>query len=89
MKGNGRKTSVRQLHLLDIAFRGTAHLGSFGGFGPKKVGAICDPADFNGVLELPTGILGPRDGTLIVDLVEPDCDPISWTGGALSLRLKS
>jgi hypothetical protein len=41
MKGNGRKSSVRQLQPLDSAFRGAEHLGAFGGYGPKKVGAVC------------------------------------------------
>ena len=25
-------------------------------------------------------MLGPRDGDVLVDLVEPGCDPISWPG---------
>jgi hypothetical protein len=25
-------------------------------------------------------VLGPRDGTVLGDLVEPNCDPISWPG---------
>jgi len=54
------------------------HLGAHGGYGPKTVGAICDPADFTGVLEVAPGILGPRDGMVVVDLVEPGHDPISW-----------
>jgi hypothetical protein len=56
----------------------TEHLGAFGGHGPKSVGAVCDPKDFSGMMEVPPGVLGPRDGMVIVDVVEPNCDPISW-----------
>lgn len=59
-------------------FRGTAHLGAHGGHGPKRVGAVCDPTAFSGIVELAPGVLGPRDGTVLVDLIEPGCEPISW-----------
>jgi hypothetical protein len=59
-------------------FRGTENLGSYAGHAPKAVGAICDPAAFSGVVEVPAGVLGPRHGTVVVDLVEPGCEPISW-----------
>jgi hypothetical protein len=58
-------------------FRGTEHLGGYGGHG-KSIGAICDPAAFSGVVEVAPGVLGPRHGTVVVDLVEPDCEPLSW-----------
>jgi hypothetical protein len=29
-------------------------------------------------MEVPPGVLGPRDGMVIVDVVEPNCGPISW-----------
>jgi hypothetical protein len=48
----------------------------FAGHSPKNIGAICDPAMFSGVIEVPPGILGPRDGFVAVDLVEPGCDPL-------------
>jgi hypothetical protein len=35
---------------------------------------------FSGVVELPPGILGPRDGDVVVDLIEPGCVPITWPG---------
>jgi hypothetical protein len=53
----------------------TESLGAFGGYGPKSVGAICDPAAFSHVVEIGPGVLGPRHGTVAVDLVEPGCDP--------------
>jgi ribosomal protein L30 len=79
MKGHGRKTLwPKKGQPLTGTFRGTEHLGGFGGHGPKSVGAVCDPKDFSGVMEVPPGVLGPRNGTVIVDIVEPNCDPISW-----------
>ena len=60
------------------AFRGTEHLGGFFGHGPKSVGAICDPTAFSGVVEVAPGVLGPRDGGVTVDLVEPGCEPIAF-----------
>jgi hypothetical protein len=59
-------------------FRGAEHLGAYGGHGPKGVGAICDPSAFNGIVEVPPGVLGPRDGQVVVDLVEPGCEPLEW-----------
>jgi len=58
------------------AFRGTEHLGIYGGHGPKSIGAVCDPTAFSGIVEVGPGVLGPRDGWVTVDLVEPDCEPI-------------
>jgi hypothetical protein len=46
------------------------------GHGPKTVGAICDPALFTHVMEVAPGVLGPRDGFVAVDLVEPGCAPL-------------
>jgi hypothetical protein len=31
--------------------------------------------DFSGVIEVASGVLGPRDGGITVDLVEPSCEP--------------
>jgi hypothetical protein len=62
-------------------FTGTESLAVFSGYAPKSVGAICDPQAFTGVVEVAPGVLGPRDGAVAVDLVEPDSDPTSlpWT----------
>jgi hypothetical protein len=70
--------TTRQLQPLTGPFRGAAHLGAYGGHGPKGVGAICDPAAFNGVVEIPPGVLGPVDGTIVVDLIEPGNEPLEW-----------
>jgi hypothetical protein len=80
-KSNGRVIGTpKKFQRLDRAFEGTVPLGGFMGHGPKSVGAVCDPDVFAGVVELPPGVLGPRDGQVLVDLVEPSCDPISWPG---------
>jgi hypothetical protein len=47
------------------------HLGQYRGYGPKGVGAICDATAFSGVVQVAPGVLGPRDGGVTVDLVEP------------------
>jgi hypothetical protein len=56
---------------LTASFQGTEHLGAESGFAPHGVGAICDPADFTGVVEVPFGVLGVVAGSISVDLVEP------------------
>jgi hypothetical protein len=61
---------------LGPSFRGCEHLGMLGGHGPKTVGAVCDPAMFTRVMEVAPGVLGPRDGFVAVDLVEPGCAPL-------------
>jgi hypothetical protein len=77
-KSFGHKFQMQQRQPLTGEFRGTEHLGAYGGYGPKSVGAVCDPSAFTGVVEVPSGILGPKDGTIVVDLVEPGHDPIPW-----------
>jgi hypothetical protein len=68
-------------------FRGLEPIGSFGGHGPKTVGATCDPTDFTAVFEIPSGILGPVHGSVVVDLVEPGCAPLDWPGTEIDRRL--
>jgi hypothetical protein len=68
---------------LTDAFHGTEQFPGFGGFGPKSVGAICDPAAFTGVVEVAPGVLGPRDGTVVVDLVGPNCEPMPFSSAPL------
>jgi hypothetical protein len=78
MKSFGQKRLSKKLQPLTGTFRGTEHLGANAGHGPKHVGAICNPADFTGVVQVAPGVLGPRDGDVVVDLVEPGCEPLSW-----------
>jgi hypothetical protein len=77
-KSHGRTFGPpRKYQPLTGAFRGTEHLGVYGGHGPKGVGASCDPAAFSGVVEVAPNVLGPRQGVVAVDLVEPGCQPLS------------
>jgi hypothetical protein len=77
MKSFGHKFGPPQKRQpLTSAFRGTEQLGVYAGHGPKAVGAICDPAVFSGVVEVQPGVLGPRDGAVVVDLVEPHVEPM-------------
>jgi hypothetical protein len=77
-KGFGHKSVLsKKLQPLTGTFRGTEHLGAYMGYGPKSVGAICDPSAFSGVVEVAPGVLGPGQGSVIVDLVAPSCVPLS------------
>ena len=75
-----------KLQPLRGTFRGTEQLVSFFGYGPKSVGAICDPAAFSRVVEVPPGILGPFDGGITVELVQPGCDPAAFPWAKIALR---
>jgi hypothetical protein len=71
--GHQMAVSKRQ-PLTGGGFKGCEHFGMFAGHGPKTVGAVCEPTKFTGVVEVPPGILGPKDGFVAVDLVEPGCE---------------
>jgi hypothetical protein len=77
-KSHGQKIGqpTKRQPLIGV-FKGTEHLGGYAGHG-KAPGAICDPAAFCGVVEVPAGVLGPRDGGVTVDLVEPGVEPIEF-----------
>ena len=79
-KSHGQAFLPQKRQPLTGMFKGTESLGAYGGHGPKSVGAVCDPAVFTGVVEVPPGVLGPRDGTVVIDLVEPGCEPLAWPG---------
>ena len=66
--------SPSRLQPLTDAFWGTEHAVAFSGFALKSVGAICNPVNFSKVVEVQSGVLGPRDGGITVDLVEPGHD---------------
>jgi len=76
--GRALSASRKKPQPLTGPFHGTEHLGAHGGHGPKRVGAICDPTAFSGVVEFPPGVLGPRHGSVAVDLIEPGCEPIPF-----------
>ena len=70
--------SVKRQPLTE-AFRGSEHLGLYSGHGPKSTGAVCDPKAFDGVIIVEPGILGPAQGSVGVDLVEPGYEA-EWNG---------
>jgi hypothetical protein len=55
---------------LNAAFRESEHLGLYMGHG-KSTGAVCDPAAFDGLVIVQPGILGPKHGSVGIDLVAP------------------
>jgi hypothetical protein len=71
MKSHDRKVLTFKRQPLTGTFRGSVDLGSYSGFAPRGVGAVCHPDDFSGVMEVPTGILGAAAGSVSVDLIEP------------------
>jgi hypothetical protein len=78
MKGNGQKGVVRRLQPLNGTFPADSASWRLRWIWSQENSSGVQPRAFHGVLELPTGVLGPRDGTVIVDLVEPYFRPISW-----------
>lgn len=85
-KSHGAKLSVTKRQPLARSFRGTESLGTFCGHGPKRVGAECDPAAFNAVVRVPPGVLGPVQGGVQVDLLEPGCEPPEAPWGRILSR---
>jgi len=68
-------SGTAQRQPLTGVFKGREHLGAYGGHGSTSIGAICDPAAFTGVVIVGPGRLGPRDGFVVIDLVEPGSEP--------------
>ena len=48
---------------------------------------MCDPQDFSGVFEAPPGVLGPRNGTITVDLLAVGADPLAHPGEEVGRHL--
>ena len=69
----GLPMSPRNLQPLDSGFRGTEHLGTFGGHGAGP--RITDSSAFDDVMVAPPGVLSGRRGCIVVDLVEPGARP--------------
>ena len=86
-KSFGHKFGSQKRQCLTGAFRGTEHLGAYMGHGPKGAGAICDPIDFSGVVEVAPGVLGPRSGSIVVDLVEPGWQPLAWPANVVQQQV--
>ena len=68
-------SGTAQRQPLTGVFKGREHLGAYGGHGSTSIGAICDPAAFTRMVIVGPGRLGPRDGFVVVDLVEPGSEP--------------
>lgn len=86
MKSAGSKFHPTQRQPLDSGFKGIESLGVFYGHGPKKVGAVCNPSDFNAVVRVPVGVLGPRHGGVQVDLMEPGINPLPVPWEVVAVR---
>jgi hypothetical protein len=69
-KSCGLKGLVLKRQPITAAFKGSEHLGTYGGHG-TSTGAVCDPKAFNGVVIVEPGILGPLHGLVGIDLIEP------------------
>jgi hypothetical protein len=64
-------TGIRQTKQpLSATLKGSEHLGMYMGHG-KSTGAVCDPKAFDGLVIVDPGILGPKHGSVGVDLVAP------------------
>jgi hypothetical protein len=57
-KSHGNSIMPQQRQRPD-SIKGSETLGAYSGYGPKTVGCVCDPRDFNGVFEAPPDVLGP------------------------------
>jgi len=73
-KSHNRKIHPQKRQPLTADFRGSEHLGAYGGHG-KGTGAICDPKAFDGLVSVGPGVLGPYRGSVVVDLVQPGYAP--------------
>jgi hypothetical protein len=86
-KSYDHKLDLPKRQPLTGTFPGTEHLGTYMGHGPKSVGAVCDSTAFSGVVEVAPGVLGPHQGSVIVDLVEPGCEPMSVPNTVVQLEV--
>jgi hypothetical protein len=75
-KSYGRKFQSPMRQALGANFSGVESMGTYYGHGPKSVGAVCVPIDFNAVVRVPPRVLGPRGGGVQVDLLAPGASPI-------------
>ena len=77
-KSHGTMSPSPKRQPLTEAFRGSENLGLYKGHG-KSSGAVCEPMAFDGVVVVEHGILGPKHGSVGVDLVEPGYES-TWNG---------
>jgi hypothetical protein len=86
-KRGEHESMEEQRQPLDASFRGSEHMGMYGGHGPKIIGAVCNPDNFTDVMEVQPGILGRNDGFVAVDLVEPGCQPLDLLRPVVATRV--
>jgi hypothetical protein len=84
LKSFGFKGLSQKRQPLTAAFRGSEHLGLYKGHG-KGSGAVCDPNAFDGVVTVEPRILGPRNGSVGFDLVEPGYE-LEWSRDDMGQR---
>jgi hypothetical protein len=75
-KSHGRTVFTEKCQPPTGTFRGAQSVCSWSGHAGPTIGAVCDPSLFSGVVEVPPRVLGPRDGAVAVDLVEPGHEPV-------------
>ena len=81
MKSYGGKVTSQKRQPLTGPFHGAVDLGINAGYAPKSLGAVCDPSMFSGSVEVPSGVLGPRHGSVAVAVVESGHAPPDHTWG--------
>jgi hypothetical protein len=54
-----------------------------------RIGKVCNPRTYTDGLEIPLAALGGHDGTILVDLVEPGCSPITHVFGQQQIAEKT
>lgn len=69
-KGHGKARLRQQRQPLTASFKESEHLEIYLGHG-KSSGAVCDPQAFDAVVIVEPGILGPKHGSVGIDLVAP------------------
>jgi hypothetical protein len=75
-KGYGATLGVPQKRQpLTAAFQDSESLGCYAGHRTKSIKAVCDPPAFTGPVSVEPGVLGPRHGSVEIDLVEPGREP--------------
>lgn len=72
-----RFVGIREgLQPLGPDFKESEHLGTYAGHGSSS-GAVCDPNAFDGLVLIKPGILGPKHGSVGVDLVAQGYE-VTW-----------
>jgi hypothetical protein len=84
-KSYNKKYMERKLQPLTVKFIGTEYLIQWAGHGGTTT--PYEPTHFNGVVEVPHGVLSPRNGSVLVDLVEPGKEPRSHPGEIVQTKV--